>query len=75
MKNIIASCLVLLIFESCGPEPQNKYLRYQNIVILSDMSSRLDNRPQKELEINPVFLLRYFQKKVQSLLTLVKLKT
>ena len=50
MNNIIVSCLVLLLFASCGIEPQNKYLTYQNIVILSDMSSRLDNRPQKDVD-------------------------
>jgi len=50
MKNIITSCLVLLLFASCGSEPQNKRLTYQNIVILSDMSSRLDNRPPKDLK-------------------------
>lgn len=49
MKNIIVCCWVLLLFPSCGPEPQNKYLTYQNIVIISDMSSRLDNRPQKDI--------------------------
>jgi hypothetical protein len=48
MKNIIASYLVILLFTSCGPEPQNNYLTYQNIVILSDMSSRLNNRPPKD---------------------------
>ena len=50
MKNIITSCLVLLLFASCGSESQNKYLTYQNIVILSDMSSRLDNRPQRDID-------------------------
>ena len=58
MKNIIISCLVLFFFASCtvsefiasiGSEKQNKYLTYQNIVILSDMSSRLVNRPQKDI--------------------------
>lgn len=48
MKNTIPICLVLLLFASCGSEPQNKILTYQNIVILSDMSSRLDNRQQKD---------------------------
>lgn len=33
---------------SCGRESQSKSLTYQNIVILSDMSSRLNNRPQKD---------------------------
>lgn len=50
MKNILAFSLVLNFIGSCGPEPQNKNLTYQNIVILSDMSSRLDNRPQKDIE-------------------------
>lgn len=49
MKNAISICLVLFLFDSCGSEPQNKYLTYQNIVILSDMSSRLENRPQKDI--------------------------
>lgn len=49
MKNNIAICLVLLLLTSCGSEPQNKYLTYQNIVILSDMSSRLDNRPPNDI--------------------------
>ena len=49
MKYTIAICLLLLLFASCGSEPQNKYLTYQNIVILSDMSSRLNNRPSKDI--------------------------
>lgn len=49
MKNAIAICLMLLLFASCGSEPQNKYLTYQNIVILSDMSSRLDNKTPKDI--------------------------
>ncbi|NBR15793.1 MAG: hypothetical protein EBU01_14635 [Crocinitomicaceae bacterium] len=49
MKNATTICLVLLLFASCGSEPQNKYLTYQNIVILSDMSSRLDNRKPKDI--------------------------
>lgn len=50
MKNTLCICLVLLLFASCGSEPQNKHLTYQNIIILSDMSSRLNNRPQKDIE-------------------------
>ena len=50
MINFIYSCLVLLLLSSCGPESQNKNLTYQNIVIISDMSSRLDNRPQKDID-------------------------
>ena len=49
MKNATTICLVLLLFASCVSEPQNKYLTYQNIVILSDMSSRLDNRQPKDI--------------------------
>ncbi len=44
------SFLGLILFASCISETQNKYLTYQNIVILSDMSSRLDNRPQKDID-------------------------
>jgi hypothetical protein len=49
MKKIIIACLTLFILFSCGSESQNKNLKYQNIVILSDMSSRLDNRQQKDI--------------------------
>lgn len=48
MKYIIISCLGIILFSSCDSEFQNKYLIYQNIVILSDMSSRLNNRPPKD---------------------------
>ena len=42
----------MLCLTSCRiePESQNKYLKYQNIVILSDMSSRLDNKPSKDID-------------------------
>ncbi|GAA3974670.1 hypothetical protein GCM10022246_28840 [Pedobacter ginsengiterrae] len=53
MKPILINILVILLFTSCGiidTKPQNKHLTYQNIVILSDMSSRLDNKPSKDLE-------------------------
>jgi hypothetical protein len=32
------------------PESQNKHLTYQNIVILSDLSSRIDNKTPKDIE-------------------------
>lgn len=60
MKYILISCLAILLFSSCGSEPQNKYLTYQNIVILSDMSSRLDNRPPKD--INKIYEIVQFFK-------------
>lgn len=50
MKMNLIFCLVIILLTSCGPVSQNQELTYQNIVILSDMSSRLDNRPQKDLE-------------------------
>lgn len=51
---------MILLFTSCGIEPQNKYLTYKNIVILSDMSSRMDNKPPKDLnEINK--LIQFFK--------------
>jgi hypothetical protein len=60
MKNFLTIGSVLLLFTSCGCEtktdPQN-YITYQNIVILSDMSSRIDNKESKDLEeINKLVL-------------------
>jgi hypothetical protein len=44
MKNLLLLPLLLpLLLNSCGPKPQNKHLTYQNIVILADMSDRLDS--------------------------------
>jgi len=50
MKINLIACSVIILITACGPEPQNQKLTYQNIVILSDMSSRLDNKPQKDIE-------------------------
>jgi hypothetical protein len=61
MKITVVVCCVILMLTSCGIEPQNKYLTYQNIVILSDMSSRLNNRPQKDT--NEIFrIIEYFKR-------------
>lgn len=49
MKKMLAICCALILFTSCGTEPQNKNMTYQNIVILSDMSSRIDNKPPKDI--------------------------
>ena len=49
MKKILIFTLLVFIFISCGSEPQNKTLTYQNIIILSDMSSRIKNKPQKDI--------------------------
>lgn len=50
MKILITFCSALFLLASCDPEPQNKKLTYQNIVIISDMSSRLNNKPSKDIE-------------------------
>lgn len=54
MKNglIIFSIIIFCIScNSCGiSSSKNKYLTYQNIVILSDLSNRLEKRPVKDLE-------------------------
>ncbi|MCG9880035.1 MAG: hypothetical protein MH472_05500 [Bacteroidia bacterium] len=50
MKINIIVCSVIILLTSCAPDPQNQTLTYKNIVILSDMSSRLDNRPEKDID-------------------------
>jgi hypothetical protein len=51
VKNALPICLIIIVLVSCGgSEPQNKYLTYQNIIILSDMSSRMDNKPPKDID-------------------------
>ncbi len=56
----ISSLLLLLVSCGCGSEPHNKYITYQNIVIISDMSSRLDNKPSKDIgEIHNI--LQFFK--------------
>ncbi len=49
MKIVLSICTIIL-FSTCGLKPQNKYLTYQNIGILSDMSSRIDNKPPKDID-------------------------
>lgn len=50
MKILLSFSFALSLFASCSPEPKNNDLLYQNIIIISDMSSRLDNKPSKDLE-------------------------
>lgn len=50
MKFVLLYCSALLCLVSCVSESQNKHLTYQNIVILSDLSSRIDNKPPKDIE-------------------------
>lgn len=60
MKKTLPLIIVLSILSSCGPKSQSKNLTYQNIVILSDLSSRLDNRPSKDsAEIHKI--VEYFK--------------
>ena len=49
MKKVLLVCAVINMLTACGPTPQTKTLTYQNIVILSDMSSRINNRPLKDV--------------------------
>lgn len=42
MKHVFALLTTLLLLQSCMPESQNKSLTYQNIIILSDLSDRIE---------------------------------
>jgi hypothetical protein len=56
-KILIVSTIVLA---SCGQTSENKRLTYRNIVILSDMSSRISNLPTKDIgEIHKI--VQYFK--------------
>lgn len=60
MYKILLILFTLCFLVSCGSEPQNKKLTYQNIIILSDMSSRIYNKPNKDVnEIKK--LVTYFK--------------
>lgn len=60
MKNFLIVSSAIVLLSSCGSEPQNKHLTYQNIVILSDLSSRIDNKPPKDsAEIHKI--VQYFK--------------
>lgn len=50
MKAVILYFSTLLGLISCTSESKNKHLTYENIVILSDLSSRIENKPLKDLE-------------------------
>ncbi|CAM3838474.1 MULTISPECIES: hypothetical protein [Flavobacterium] len=60
---LILILIVTLLLNSCIPESNNKYLTYQNLIILSDMSDRISNKdfPEKDiLEIKKI--IQYFEK-------------
>ncbi|MDR6845809.1 hypothetical protein [Flavobacterium granuli] len=52
MKKILIFSLIIILFTkcNCGSDLQNKHLTYQNIIILSDMSSRIDNKLPKDID-------------------------
>jgi hypothetical protein len=55
IKNVLTFCLSLFLFTSCIEGPTelsnlNKKLTYKNIIIMSDLSSRIDNKPLKDIE-------------------------
>jgi hypothetical protein len=49
VKKNLTLCSIFLFLVSCVPKPQNKNLTYQNIVILSDLSSRIANKQTKDI--------------------------
>lgn len=62
MKKIVFFTVIIALIYSCMPATQSKHLTYQNIVILSDMSSRIENQrfPQKDIgEIHNI--IKYFR--------------
>ena len=42
MKKFTVLFVTLIMLQSCIPEPENKSLTYQNIIILSDLSDRIE---------------------------------
>ena len=54
MNKMLALGMILMFLASCdgcgGSESLNKTLTYQNIVILSDLSSRVDNKTSKDID-------------------------
>lgn len=61
MKKVLFICVVTVVLASCGVSAsRSRNLIYQNIVILSDLSSRIRNKPSKDIdEINKI--VRYFR--------------
>lgn len=60
MKPLFFLIITLFLLQSCMPEAKNESLTYQNIVILSDLSSRIDNKPPKDtFEIHKI--IQYFK--------------
>lgn len=58
---VLYYCWGLICLVSCVSESQSKHLTYQNIVILSDLSSRIDNKRPKDIE-EIQKIIQYFKK-------------
>lgn len=61
-KKILSLLMIIVLCYSCLPNPQSKHLTYQNIVIISDMSSRINSSkfPHKDIqEIDNI--IQYFR--------------
>lgn len=58
-NNFLLIAIIALIF-SCRPKPKNENIEYNNLVIVTDLSSRISNYPNKDFkEINS--LIDYFR--------------
>ena len=60
IKSALFTCTLITIFYSCAPESQIKELQYQNIVVISDLSSRIQNKPNKDT-IEIAKILQFFK--------------
>ncbi|WP_291285176.1 hypothetical protein [Flavobacterium sp.] len=60
MKKNVLLCSALLMLLSCTPEHKKTQLVYQNIVIISDLSSRINNKRCKD--IDEIHKILYFFK-------------
>lgn len=60
MKNIILLVATILLIFSCRPKPKNEKIEYNNLIIVTDLSSRISNFHNKDFkEINS--LIDYFR--------------
>ncbi len=62
MKKIVSIFSIVTLFYSCMPVTQSKHLTYQNIVIISDMSSRIRNPRFPQKDNNEIYkIVQYFK--------------
>lgn len=64
MKQVlILFAVIALLLQSCLPEAQNKWLTYQNIIILSDMSDRLLDKDYLQKDTAEIHkIVQFFEK-------------